>query len=145
MSKSTNIWLSYNRKVIEWTRETWEIASRNLQSSIKNGTDTTITSLMYKNGRDRGLVDYAALTFDRVGIMIEKGVGGVYTINPEGSGIVTRKTPGGINRQPQPWLAPTMEGQLGKLTVTVSEEFAKVLGESVPDSLQKSLKVKGLK
>ena len=145
MSKSTNIWNSYNQKVIQWTRETWELQSRALQNAIKKGTDRTVASLQFVNGRDMGMVDYAAFKFERIGIFIEKGVGGVYSIDPEGSGIVTRKTPGEINRQPQPWLQPSIESQMGKLTSIVSEEFAKVASGTIADGLQQTVKIKGLK
>jgi len=145
MSKSTNIWLSYNRKVIEWTRETWQLQSQALQNAIKKGTDKTVASLQFVNGRDQGMIDYAAFKFDRIGIFIEKGVGGVYTIDPEGSGIVSRKTPGEINRQPHPWLKPSLEKQIGNLTNIVSEEMAKVASGSIAEGLLQTVKIKGLK
>ena len=145
MNNSVNIWFQYNRRVIEWTRETWEIQSQALQNAIKKGTDQTVASLQFVNGRDQGMIDYAAFKFDRTGIWIEKGVGGVYSVNPKGSGIVTRSTPGDINREAHPWLKPSLEKQMDKLTFLVSEEFAKVAGGTLSAGLEKTVKIKGLK
>jgi hypothetical protein len=144
MSKSANIWIRYNSRIIEWTRETWSIQSRNLQTAIKKGTDKTLSSLQFVNGRDAGMIDYAAFKFERTAIFIEKGVGGVYKIDPEGSGIVRRTTPGELNRKPSPWIGPALDIQMPKLTSIVSNEFSKVVSGTLADALQRSVKLKGI-
>jgi hypothetical protein len=141
--RSNNIWLSYNRAIENWTRNTWLIQSQMLQAAVKNGTDKLVASLGYKNKRDQGMIDYAGFSFDRTGIFIEKGVGGVYKVNPKGSGIVVRTTQGEMNRKPHPWLEPSIDGQLAILTNIVSEEFAKV-ASGVGGVLEKTVNVKGI-
>lgn len=142
--RSKNIWFSYNRAIESWTRDTWLVQSQLLQASVKKGTDSLVASLRYKNKRDQGMIDYAGFSFDRTGIFIEKGVGGVYKVNPKGSGIVVRTTEGEMNRHPSPWLEPSIDGQLVILTNLVSEEFAKV-ASGVGGVLESTVNVKGIK
>lgn len=145
MAKSKNIWFGFNARLIEWTRETWRQQSQALQSAIKKGTDRTVSSLHFVNSRETGMVNYAGFRFEKTGIYIEKGVGGVYHVNPEGSGIVVRKTPGPINREKRPWLQPVMEQRISELTSIVSEEWAKVVGRNTADALESTVKIKGFK
>ncbi len=143
--RSNNIWFQFNRRVIEWTRETFDEQSKALQRAIKKGTDRTVSSLQYVNSRDTGMVNYAGFRFEKTAIYIEKGVGGVYKVDPKGSGIVVRKTPGPINRQKAPWLAPVMEKRLALLTELVSEEWAKVVGQTTAETLENTVKLKGIR
>lgn len=144
MNKSGNIWVRYNSRIIEWTRQTWEIQSRNLQAAVKKGTDRTLSSLQFVNGRDSGMIDYAAFKFERTAIFIEKGVGGVYKIDPEGSGIVRKTVPGEFRRKPSPWIGPALSEQMPKLTSIVSEEYSKVVSGTLTDALQRTVKLKGI-
>lgn len=139
-----NIWLRYNQRILNWTRETWELQSQNLQNAIKKGTDETLASLKYVNGRQDGMVHYAGFRFNRKGIFLEKGVGGVYHVNPERSGNVKRKTPGPINRVPKPWLRTSFEQQMPKLSAIVSEEFAELTSGTLADALERIVKLKGI-
>jgi hypothetical protein len=141
MSKNMNIWLRYNQRILNWTKETWDLQSQNLQNAIKNGTDETLASLKYVNARQDGMVHYAGFRFNRKGIFLEKGVGGVYHVK---SGELKRKTPGPINRVPKPWLRTSFEQQMPKLSAIVSEEFAEITSGTLADALERIVKLKGI-
>jgi hypothetical protein len=112
-----------------------------LQNAIKKGTDETLSSLKYVNGSQDGMVHYAGFRFNRKGIFLEKGVGGVYHVK---SGELKRKTPGPINRVPKPWLKTSFEQQMPKLSAIVSEEFAQITSGTLADALERIVKLKGI-
>lgn len=144
MSLPNNIWTGFNQSVLEWTESTWRKQSELLQSKIKKGTDRLVSSLRYRNKKDMGMIVHAGFQFERHGVYLEKGVGGVYHVAPKKSGVVVRKTSGPINRTPQPWLNPVMSEQLPDLTRRVSEGFAKVTGAHISESLEVTVKAKGI-
>jgi len=141
--KSNNIWIGLNRAVEAWSLKTWQLQSENLQRAIKNGTDNLVSSLKYATRKKDQMVESAGFTFEKTGIYLAKGVGGVYKVNPEGSGIVVKTTPGIFNRVPADWISPAMETQLPILTNIVSEEVAKAAGSSIAESI--SVAARGLK
>jgi hypothetical protein len=64
-------------------------------------TDMALSSLFNQVTTKGGEPIRVAYKFERYLIFVAKGVGGVYAINPKGSGRVTRRTPGAINRTPK--------------------------------------------
>lgn len=135
-SKSNNIWIGLNRAVDAWSVETWRLQSANLQRVLKSPSDSLLASLKHSTRKVDQMVERAGFTFDKTGIYLAKGVGGVYKVNPEGSGIVVRSSPGPINRKPADWITPVMESQLPILTRTVSIEIAKVASQEIANTIE---------
>ncbi len=145
-SKSNNVWIGLNRAVEAWSVRTWQLQSENLQRVLKSPSDSLLSSLKHNTRKVDQMVERAGFTFDKTGIYLAKGVGGVYKVNPEGSGIVVRTTPGSINRKAADWITPVMESQLPILTKTVSIEIAKVASKEIASKIEIAARgINGLK
>jgi hypothetical protein len=138
-----NIWIGLNRAVEAWSLKTWQMQSQHLQAAIKKGTDGLVSSLRRSIGKKDQMVERAGFSFEKSGIYLAKGVGGVYKVNPEGSGIVVRTTDGPFNRHPADWISPVMEEQLPDLTKIVAEQVAKAAGPFISETIE--VAARGLK
>lgn len=93
---------AYRARVRAWTEHTQGHIIQEFGRLNIGKTDRGLASLHYKINQRNGEPVRIAYKFQRYLIFVHKGVGGVYTVQPKGSGNVIRKTEGPFNRKPKP-------------------------------------------